>query len=252
MALVDERTGQLRRSLSELDAAQQRLVRQERLAAIGQLSSAVGHELRNPLGVLSNVFYLLRTRLGQEDPWLDRQLRTGEREVGAATLIVSDLLEFARPREPIFGEVDMAAILDEVLTVSAPPPTIQIARRSAEGVPAVRADRDQLRQVLLNLVTNAYDAMPEGGLVVLEVATDPDGVRITVADTGSGIDDEALDRLFEPFFTTKAKGIGLGLSVAHRIVEAHGGSLSVKAQPGTGASFSLTLPAVPVPARNVR
>jgi signal transduction histidine kinase len=252
LALVDERTGQLQRSLSELDAAQQRLVRQERLAAIGELSSAVGHELRNPLGVLSNVFYLLRTRLGQEDPWLDRQLRTGEREVGAATLIVSDLLEFARPREPIFGEVDLAAILDEVLTVSAPPPTIQIARRSAEGVPAVRADRDQLRQVLLNLVTNAYDAMPDGGLVVLEVAPDPDGVRITVADTGSGIDDEALNRLFEPFFTTKAKGIGLGLSVAHRIVEAHGGSLAVKAQPGTGASFSLTLPAVPVPAPTVR
>lgn len=252
LALVDERTGQLQRSLSELDATQQRLVRQERLAAIGQLASAVGHELRNPLGVLSNVFYLLRTRVGPDDPWLDRQLRTGEREVGAATLIVSDLLEFARPREPIFGEVDVAAILDEVLTVAAPPPTIQIARRSDEGVPAVRADRDQLRQVLLNLVTNAYDAMPDGGLLVLEAAADPDGVRITVADTGSGIGDEALTHLFEPFFTTKVKGIGLGLSVAHRIVDAHGGSLTVKGQPGEGASFSLTLPAVSVPVPTAR
>jgi signal transduction histidine kinase len=254
LALVDERTGQLRRSLSELDFAQQRLVRQERLAAIGQLSSAVGHELRNPLGVLSNVFYLLRTRLGEDDPWLDRQIRTGEREVGAATLIVSDLLEFARPREPIFGEVDVAAILDEVLSVAPPPPTIRIARPPAEGegVAAVRADRDQLRQVLLNLVTNAYDAMPDGGLLVLEVGADPDGVRITVADTGSGIDDETIPRLFEPFFTTKAKGIGLGLSVAHRIVDAHGGSLAVKSQPGAGASFSLTLPAVLAPAPTVR
>jgi len=98
--------------------------------------------------------------------------------------------------------------------------------------------------VLLNLVTNAYDAMGDGGLLVLEVGTDPDGVQITVADTGSGIDDATIPRLFEPFFTTKAKGIGLGLSVAHRIVEAHGGSLAVKAQPGAGASFTLTMPAV--------
>lgn len=247
-ALVDERTAQLSESLRELDVAQARLVAQERLAAIGQLASAVGHELRNPLGVLSNVVYLLATKLGREDPWLDRQLRTAEREVGAATLIVSDLLEFARPREPIFGEVDLPTLVDEVLSVVPTPTGVQLARRWPEDLPALRADRDQLRQVLLNLVTNAYDAMEDGGLLALEAERRGEGVLLTVGDTGTGIDAETRARLFEPFFTTKAKGIGLGLAVAHRIVEAHGGAIDVKSQPGSGAAFRLTLPAIAVPA----
>jgi signal transduction histidine kinase len=246
--LVTERTAQLSESLRELDAAQERLVAQERLAAIGQLASAVGHELRNPLGVLSNVVYLLATKLGREDPWLDRQLRTAEREVGAATLIVSDLLEFARPREPIFGEVELHALFDEVLSVAPPPDGIQLARRLPEDLPALRADRDQLRQVLLNLVTNAYDAMGGGGLLALEAERQGEGVVVTVGDTGTGIEPETRARLFEPFFTTKAKGIGLGLAVTRRIVEAHGGAIDVKSQLGSGTAFRLTLPAVAVSA----
>jgi signal transduction histidine kinase len=248
LALVDERTGQLQRSLAELDAAQQRLVQQERLAAIGQLASAVGHELRNPLGVLSNVFYLLRERHGGDDPWIDRQLATGEREVGAATLIVSDLLEFSRPRQPVCEDVDVTAIVEEVLSVAPPPSGVEVARRLPPGLPAIRADRPQLRQVLLNLVCNAYDAMPAGGLLVIEADRDGPGVRVTVSDTGGGIADDVAPRLFEPFFTTKAKGIGLGLSVARRIIDAHGGSLDVRTHSGTGASFTLCLAAAGVPA----
>ena len=252
LALVEERTGQLRRSLADLDAAQQQLVHQERLAAIGQLASAVGHELRNPLGVLGNVFYLLRGRLGGDDPWLERQLSTGEREVGAATLIVSDLLEFSRPRQPVIEDVDVTAIVDEVLTVAPPPSGIEVAHRLAPDLPPMRADRSQLRQVLLNLVCNAYDAMPEGGLMVVEADEVDGSVHVTVADTGGGIADDALPRLFEPFFTTKAKGIGLGLSVARRIVEAHGGSLEARSRGGTGASFTVTLPSAIVPAATVQ
>lgn len=251
LGLVDERTAQLRQSLTELDAAQHRLVQSERLAAIGQLASAVGHELRNPLGVLSNIFYLLGQRLGREDPWVDRQLTTGEREVAAATLIVSDLLEYSKPRQPVFEPVDLSALVDEVLSVAPPPAGVEVGRRLPPGLPAVRADRQQLRQVLLNLVSNAYDSMPEGGLLVIEADGDGDTVRFTVSDTGGGIADDVLPRLFEPFFTTKAKGIGLGLSVAHRIVEAHGGSLEAKTNPGTGASFSLTLSVSAVPATTV-
>ncbi|MGH9002387.1 MAG: sensor histidine kinase, partial [Acidimicrobiia bacterium] len=247
--LVMERTAQLEASLAELDAAQDRLVAQERLAAIGQLASAMGHELRNPLGVLSNVVYLLATKLGREDVWLDRQLRTAEREVGAATLIVSDLLEFARPREPIFGEVDLPTLVDEVLSVAPAPTGVRLARRWPEDLPALRADRDQLRQVLLNLVTNAYDAMADGGLLALEAQHQGESVVLTVGDTGTGIDPQTRARLFEPFFTTKAKGIGLGLAVTHRIVEAHGGSIDVRSQAGSGAAFHLSLPAAVVPAR---
>jgi signal transduction histidine kinase len=135
-----------------------------------------------------------------------------------------------------------------VLSVAPLPSGVELGRRLAPGLPPVLADRPQLRQVLLNLVSNAYDAMPEGGLLVIEGAQDKETVRLTVSDTGGGIDDDVLPRLFEPFFTTKAKGIGLGLSVAHRIVEAHGGALEVASRGGTGASFTLGLPAAVVPA----
>ena len=247
LGLVDERTAELRQSLVELDAAQKRIVHNERLAAIGELASAVGHELRNPLGVLSNVFYLLRQRLGRDDAFVDRQLGTGEREVAAATLIVSDLLEYSKPRQAVFEAVDVAALVDEVLSVAPPPTGVELGRRFPPGLPPIRADRPQFRQVLLNLVSNAYDAMPEGGLLVIEADQDGESVRFTISDTGGGIAAEALPRLFEPFFTTKAKGIGLGLAVSNRIVEAHGGSLEARTNDVTGASFTVTLPVAPVP-----
>jgi signal transduction histidine kinase len=247
MNLVEQRTGQLQETIRELDAAQERLVRQERLAAIGQLASAVGHELRNPLGVVSNVVYLLSTKLGRDDPWLDRQLRTAEREVGAATLIVSDLLQFAKPREPIFADVELPALAEEVLSVAPPPEGVTVARSWSDNLPLLRGDRDQLRQVLLNLVTNAYDAMPDGGLLALAGTSDGDAVRLSVGDTGTGMDDDVRARIFEPFFTTKAKGIGLGLAVTHRIIEAHGGSIAVTSSP-SGSQFEVRLQAATVPA----
>jgi signal transduction histidine kinase len=252
LGLVDERTAELRQSLVELDAAQKRIVHNERLAAIGELASAVGHELRNPLGVLSNVFYLLRQRLGRDDAFVDRQLGTGEREVAAATLIVSDLLEYSKPRQAVFEAVDVAALVDEVLSVAPPPTGVELGRRFPPGLPPIRADRPQFRQVLLNLVSNAYDAMPEGGLLVIEADQDGESVRFTISDTGGGIAAEALPRLFEPFFTTKAKGIGLGLAVSNRIVEAHGGSLEARTNDDTGASFTVTLPVAPVPASTLQ
>ncbi len=248
LGLVDQRTAELRQSLVELDAAQSRVVQSERLAAIGQLASAVGHELRNPLGVLSNVFYLLRQPLRQDDSFVDRQLSTGEREVVAATLIVSDLLEYSKPRQPVFESVDIAALVDEVLSVAPPPSGVELGRRIPAGFPPIRADRPQLRQVLLNLVSNAYDAMGEGGLLVIEADQHGDTIRFSVSDTGGGIDAEVLPHLFEPFFTTKAKGIGLGLSVAHRIVAAHDGSLEATTHDGTGAAFTMILPVAAVPA----
>ena len=253
LGLVEERTAELRRSLIELDAAQERLVHSERLAAIGQLASAVGHELRNPLGVLSNVFYLLRQRLERDEAFVDRQVATGEREVAAATLIVSDLLEYSKPRQAVFEAVDVTALVDEVLSVAPPPTGVELGRRIPPGMPPIRADRQQLRQVLLNLVSNAYDAMPEGGLLVIEADQhDDENIRFAVSDTGGGIAAEALPRLFEPFFTTKAKGIGLGLAVSNRIVEAHGGTLEATTRDGTGASFTITLPVALVPVSTVQ
>ncbi|HEU5035207.1 MAG TPA: ATP-binding protein [Mycobacteriales bacterium] len=243
VGLVAMRTDELKQSLADLAAAQDQLVRQERLAAIGQLASTIGHELRNPLGVISNAVYLLRADLGAEPTEAaQRHLATAEREISAATVIVADLLGFARERQPVPEDVDLTALLDEVLSVLPPPGNVTVLR--AYGGPLMaRADRDMLRQVLLNLVTNGYQAMPEGGALTVRVTADADAVQIEVADTGAGIDAEHRARLFEPFFTTKPRGVGLGLAVSHRMVLAHGGDIVVDSEPGAGATFRVVLPA---------
>jgi signal transduction histidine kinase len=244
VAMVDERTAELRASLDELAATQAQLVDRERLAAIGQLASAVGHELRNPLGVISNSLYLLRRSSDPDDEKVRRQLDTADREVSAATLIVSDLLEYSRGRQPIIARVVVDELVDEVLSVSPAPEGIVVSSSAVAGAPPVAADRDQLRQVLLNLVTNAYDAMPEGGALTVDAGPDgPGRVRIRVADTGAGMDSDTRAKVFEPFFTTKARGVGLGLAVSARIVGAHGGDIQIESSPGSGATFSVLLPA---------
>jgi signal transduction histidine kinase len=243
LSLVKLRTEELQESLVELGNAHEQLVRQERLAAIGELASTIGHELRNPLGVISNAVYLLRNDFGNHpSDAAQRHLLTAEREISAATVIVSDLLEFARERTPVYNDVNVGDLVNEVLTVL-PPPTGMTA--SAEVPPSgvtIRADRDMLRQVLLNLVGNAYQAMTDGGEMVLRVTTDDGRVNLAVSDTGSGMDDETRKRLFEPFFTTKARGVGLGLVVSKRIVEAHQGSVGVESVQGRGTTFTVSVP----------
>jgi len=248
MALVDARTAELNASLEELSETQARLVFQERLAAIGQVAAAVGHELRNPLGVLTNSLYLIRTALPSGDTErIERHLATADREIGAAVVIVEGLLDFARQSEPELDEFDLDDLVDEALAVAAPPAGIDVARRRLDDVGGVRGDRQQLRQVLLNLLTNAYAAVDGEGVVMVDAVADGKRVEIRVSDTGVGMDEDTLDHIFDPFYTRKAKGIGLGLAVSRRIVEAHGGTIAVRSAPGEGTTFAVKLPGALVP-----
>lgn len=248
LAVADARTKELKQSLEELAAAHEQLVRQERLAAIGELASTIGHELRNPLGVISNALYLLRGDIAKapSEP-AARHLATAEREVSAATVIVSDLLEFARQRDPVMTDVDTVALVDEVLSVLPPPTGVTVDHRPAPGPVVAVADRDMLRQVLLNVVGNGYQAMPEGGTLTVSVGEDAAGAQIHISDTGVGMTDDVRRKLFEPFFTTKARGVGLGLAVCKRIIDAHGGSITVDSEPGSGSTFTVTVPQMRVP-----
>jgi signal transduction histidine kinase len=246
--VADARTRELQKSLEDLAAAHEQLVRQERLAAIGELASTIGHELRNPLGVISNALYLLHGDVSASpSEAAARHLATAEREVSAATVIVSDLLEFARQRDPVVTDVDAVALVEEALAVLPPPTEITVVRELPTAPLRLVGDRDMLRQVLLNLVGNAYQAMPDGGTVTVTLADDAPGVRIAVADTGGGMTAEVRDKLFQPFFTTKARGVGLGLAVSKRIVDAHSGSILVDSAPGAGARFMVMLPQIRVP-----
>jgi len=240
--LVEERTAALRESLIQLEQAQQAVVANERLAALGQMAATVGHELRNPLGVLTNSLYLIRRATsGTADDRLNRQLDTADREISAATLIVSDLLEFSRPRAANPISVDVQELLAEAVSVAPPPTGIRVEQVDG-GVPPVVADRDQIRQVVLNLLTNAYEAMPEGGTVTIGSRKAEDTVELFVADTGTGMDEQTRAQIFEPFFSKKIKGTGLGLAVSKRIAESHGGALSIASEEGRGSTAVLALP----------
>jgi signal transduction histidine kinase len=242
-ALVEERTSSLRRAMTELETAQTRLVRQEKLAAVGQLASTVGHELRNPLAVVMNVLYLLESGMGTaDDEAVRKHLATAKRETSAATLIVSDLLDYSASRQPMLTRVQLADLVGEAVSVVPAPAGVQVVQQSDPEI-VVNADRDQLRQVLLNLITNGYEAMPDGGVLTVEASLADGSAQLKVTDTGQGMDDETRDSIFVPFYTTKARGVGLGLAVTRRVVEAHGGTITVDSTPSLGTSFTVTVPA---------
>ena len=248
LAVADARTRELKNSLEDLAAAHEQLVRSERLAAIGELASTIGHELRNPLGVISNALYLLRGDIAKAPTESSsRHMATAEREVSAATVIVSDLLEFARQRDPVMTELDAGSLLQEAIAVLPPPTGITVDLLPTQTPVVAVADRDMLRQVVLNLLGNAYQAMPEGGTVTVGVTDVGDTAQVRISDTGVGMNEAVRAKLFEPFFTTKARGVGLGLAVTRRIIDAHGGTITVDSQPGVGSTFTVSLPQMRVP-----
>jgi signal transduction histidine kinase len=249
--LVEERTAELQRSLSALEDAQQRLMLGERLAAIGQVAAAVGHELRAPLGALTRALERIREDVPAGERYrVEPHLQTAEREVTASATIVESLLDFAREREPATASVDLVDLLDEALSVAPPPARIRVERQGLDGLPQIRADRRQLRQVLLNLLSNGYEAMDgDGGTLTLDAHRESRNVVLRVADTGAGMDEETAERIFEPFFTTKAQGIGLGLPVTRRIIEMHGGSITAESTPGEGTAFVVSMPVMAAAAR---
>lgn len=240
-ALVEERTAELSRSLDELRAAQEALVRGERLTAVGEMATVVGHELRNPLAAVMNGLYLIRTDLGQ--PLSDvvaRNLSMAETEALRAATLAEDLTDFVRPREAEPAPIDSEGFIDELIAAT-PPPSGTVLVVDVEPFTLV-ADRGQLAEIATNLVTNAYQAVPQEGAVRIRLGQDGDAARLEVEDNGPGIAEAVADRLFDPFVTTKHKGTGLGLAIVQRLVAAHGGTISYENLEGGGARFTVFLP----------
>lgn len=232
-ALVEART-------AELVEAQRTMVRQERLAAIGEMASVVSHELRNPLSAVVNDLFLVRRRAQPElGPDSERHLANAEREVYRAARLSEDLLSYAREREPQLAEVDLEALVAEVLENTPPPDGITV---SVDASVRFRADPVLMGQVIGNLVTNGYQAMPDGGSLRLSATHDDGATEIAVQDAGPGIDPAVASQLFEPFFTTKEGGTGLGLAIVHRLVEAHQGQVSIENAPDGGARVTIRIP----------
>ena len=252
---VAERTADLAAANEALRAAQHRLVMSEKLAAIGELTAGVAHEISNPTAVIQGNLDLMREELGPAAQPVANEIRLIHEQVNRIRLIVTKLLQFARPGEfaGYVEAVDVNAALADCLVLTRQ----HLARRDvhleqrlhARG--RVQINPQELQQVLINLIVNAVQAMPEGGTLTLETAdrdptTAAPGVNIVVRDTGSGIAAADLARIFDPFFTTKKRqGTGLGLSISHTLVERYGGRISVESTPGKGAAFTVGLLAEP-------
>ena len=210
-------------------------------ATMMQVAASVAHELRNPLGVIRNSAYYIKSKI-KDDEKLIRHLSIIDREIAASDRLIDQLANFHKPITLSLGPVDLNAEIDEALGAVSPPPSVTVVRQTPDHVPLVMADKDHLHRVFINLLRNALDAMDAGGELKIGTGLWDQSVRITVADTGRGIPPTILPRVFDPFFTTKAKGIGLGLAISKRIIEHHGGRIAVESELSRGTTFTITLP----------
>jgi signal transduction histidine kinase len=248
---------ELRRSYEQLHRSQDLLLRQEKLASLGRLAAGVAHEINNPLSSVAGFAEAIgrrveSTRLEEVEGFRDvpDYLAFIQQEVGRATAIVRRLLDFARQREPSFEEINLASLVQDTVALirrQAAVTNKRIVLDLAPGLPSVRADHQMLQQVILNLVTNALDAIEGAGEVRITARAAPGHVEMLVQDTGCGIPPEHLAKIFDPFFTTKdvGKGTGLGLAISQGILEQHGGSIEVKSDGmGKGTTVAVCIPVV--------
>jgi two-component system NtrC family sensor kinase len=249
--MMRDSAGELERKVeqrtAELRAIQAHLVQAEKMAAVGKLSAGVAHEINNPLtGILTNASLMLED-LAPDHPWRD-DLQTIVNETLRCRKIVKGLLDFSRQTKPHRTRLQVNEIVEDVLALVRHQAAFDRASVSFDldaELPTIFADADQLRQVVLNLVLNAAEAMAErGGALRLSSRGNVarTGIEFRCADTGPGLTDEVRARMFEPFFTTKKTGTGLGLSIVYGIVERHQGEIVVEPTPGGGTTFVITLP----------
>jgi two-component system NtrC family sensor kinase len=231
----------------ELRAQGEALLRSERLAAIGRIAAQITHEIRNPLNSISLNAEELAERLGGESQPARVLCDAIAREVDRLTAITEEYLRFARLPKPQMQGADVNDTVRDLLEFVRPEldaSRVSLQMQLSPELPRVHADVAQLRQLLLNLVRNAREAMPSGGSLQISTKGGEGAVAIEVRDTGHGIPPERLQRIFDPFFTTKERGTGLGLAMAQEIAQEHGGQLSCESEVGRGTAFTLKLPAL--------
>jgi len=244
--------------------AQEELVRNEKLAILGQLSGSVGHELRNPLGVMNNAVYFLKSVMAGGEETVMEYLDIIKHEIDNSERIITDLLDFARTKPPRKMAVMVGGLMGESLARCAIPDNVEIQSDIPDKLPLLNADPLQMQQVFQNLISNAIQSMPEGGRLRISAKLvsssefrvsspnpkpetpslkhEADYMEICIADTGVGISPENMKKLFHPLFTTKSKGVGLGLTVCRNLTEANGGRIEVESEVGNGTRIIVLLP----------
>jgi signal transduction histidine kinase len=241
---IESTTRRLTEVYQELQRNFEQMKRAERLFAVGQLAAGLAHELRNPLGSVAGAAGILQRNANLE-PKYQECLEIIDKESQRLNRLLTEFLDFARPRPPKFQSVDVDGLLDSVIqlaTHGVGSPAVTLRKQTAQPMPCIDGDPEMLKQLLLNLVINAVQAMPDGGDVVVAAALRDGKMSISVQDQGKGVAPDIRERIFDPFFTTKDGGTGLGLPVAHQIVDQHGGILTAEPNASRGMTFSALLP----------
>ncbi len=234
---------ELQARIQELHGAQEKLVNNERLTTIGQLSASISHELKNPLGRIKSAASLLRNELTMASNDVQELLRIIDNEVILSTKIINDLLDYSRERAPSFENHEIDPIIDDTLNRIKLPPHVTLERSRGTGIPAIQVDPGQMGQIVVNLIINAVQAMSDnGGKLYVSTAAENGHLIMIVKDTGIGMDPEQLERVFEPLFTTKPKGIGLGMTIVKSLIEKHHGSIHVQSRRNIGTTVTVSLP----------
>jgi signal transduction histidine kinase len=237
----------------DLSNTKVQMQRADRLASLGTLTAGLAHEIRNPLVAIKTFTQLLPDRF-DDDEFRNHFLSVTAGEVDRISSLVTELLEFSRPSQPNLNKEDLNQIVEKMLllvTTESHKKNVQVVKNFQDYLPPVVLDKEQLKQVFLNILLNAIDATPENGVVTVGTKLmkrngHQDYVQIIIHDTGKGIPHEDLDRIFTPFFTTKHQGSGLGLAISHQIVQEHNGTIEVESEENRGTSFFVTLPLNPL------
>ncbi len=229
----------------ELKSAQDELIKKERLAAIGQMASVVGHEIRNPLAVINNSTYFIKTKLshaGDVEPKISKHLSIIESEIKQANGIINEILGFARTKDLNPRVQPLHSYLEDLIMSFPFPKYIEFVKEFTTENPIVNVDTDELTQAIRNLMNNGIEVMPEKGTLTMRTVIEDNFVRIDIQDEGSGIPKDVLEKIFAPFFTTKARGTGLGLAVVKKVIDRHNGKVDAWSEVGKGTCFKLFLP----------
>jgi signal transduction histidine kinase len=235
----------IQNTTADLRKTEAQLVRSDKLAALGQLAAGIAHEIRNPLTSINILIHSLTETFPSGNSHRE-DLKVIAEEINRINEIVDQFLRFAKPASPLLAKAEVLFIIEETLQLLRPQIEKQriLVQKEFQPLPLILMDREQMKQAILNLLLNAVQAMPKGGRLLLKGQLPKEGrwVEISIQDSGVGIPGEDINKLFDPFFSTKEGGIGLGLSIAHRIIDQHDGKIEVESAPGRGTLFTVWLP----------
>ncbi|MDI9608710.1 MAG: ATP-binding protein [Candidatus Verstraetearchaeota archaeon] len=222
-----------------------------RLATMGQVAAMVGHDLRNPLQAIVYSVYDTEeeirglpedTRKLLEERGFIAFLEKLKKQVACMNKMVTDLQDYAKSTKPEFYAIDLHGLVEEALKSVSRPENVAVVVKTDPALGLIRGDPQLIRRAFINLITNAFQAMPEGGSLEVSISREGDYAQVSFSDTGVGISPENIKKLFDPFFTTKAKGMGLGLAICKKMIEAHHGSIDVQSELGKGTRFTIRIP----------